>query len=86
MERKDTDLKGWLIVNSFVKWDKFSEIYELLLNAGKKNGVDLEMKNSSDICLSLHAISISHKRMLPLITVRKQANTPRRSPDTVSAA
>ena len=48
-------MKGWLIVNSFVKWDKFSEIYELLLNAGKKTGVELEMKSSSDIFCSVQS-------------------------------
>ncbi len=46
-------MKGWLIVNSFVKWDKFSEIYSLLLDAGKKVGVSLEMKTSSDIFCSV---------------------------------
>ncbi len=46
-------MKGWLIVNSFVKWDKFSEIYELLLNAAKKCSVLLEMKTSTDIFSSV---------------------------------
>ena len=46
-------MKGWLIVNSFVKWDKFSEIYELLLDAAKKYGTDLELKTSSDIFSSV---------------------------------
>ena len=48
-------MNGWLIVNSFVKWDKFSEIYELLLNAGRKVGVSLEMKTSSDIFCSVQS-------------------------------
>jgi len=48
-------LKGWLIVNSFVKWDKFSEIYSLLLEAGKKVGVELELKTSSDIFCSVQS-------------------------------
>ena len=48
-------MNGWLIVNSFVKWDKFSEIYELLLDAGKKIGVSLEMKTSSDIFCSVQS-------------------------------
>ena len=48
-------MNGWLIVNSFVKWDKFSEIYELLLNAGEKVGVSLEMKTSSDIFCSVQS-------------------------------
>ena len=48
-------MNGWLIVNSFVKWDKFSEIYELLLDAGKKVGVSLEMKTSSDIFCSVQS-------------------------------
>ena len=46
-------VKGWLIVNSFVKWDKFSEIYELLLGAAKKAGADLELKTSTDIFCSV---------------------------------
>ncbi|MCR4792267.1 MAG: RimK family alpha-L-glutamate ligase [Lachnospiraceae bacterium] len=48
-------MKGWLIVNSFVKWDKFSEIYELLLSAGKAEGVDLEMKSSTDVFCSVQS-------------------------------
>ena len=48
-------MNGWLIVNSFVKWDKFGEIYELLLDAGKKIGVSLEMKTSSDIFCSVQS-------------------------------
>ncbi len=48
-------MKGWLIVNSFVKWDKFSEIYSLLLEAGKKVGVELELKTSSDIFCSVQS-------------------------------
>ena len=48
-------LKGWLVVNSFVKWDKFSEIYGLLLEAGRKVGVLLEMKTSSDIFCSVQS-------------------------------
>ena len=48
-------MKGWLIVNSFVKWDKFSEIYNLLLEAGNKVGVELEMKTSSDIFCSVQS-------------------------------
>ena len=52
---KEEVLKGWLIVNSFVKWDKFSEIYELLLNAGKNVGIELEMKSSTDIFCSIQS-------------------------------
>ena len=48
-------VKGWLIVNSFVKWDKFTEIYELLLDAGKAKGIDLEMKSSSDVFCSVQS-------------------------------
>ena len=48
-------MNGWLIVNSFVKWDKFSEIYSLLLDAGKKVGVSLEMKTSSDVFCSVQS-------------------------------
>jgi ribosomal protein S6--L-glutamate ligase/gamma-F420-2:alpha-L-glutamate ligase len=48
-------VKGWLIVNSFVKWDKFSEIYELLLEAGFSKGIDLEMKSSTDIFCSVQS-------------------------------
>ena len=48
-------MKGWLIVNSFVKWDKFSEIYNLLLEAGKKVGVELDLKTSSDIFCSVQS-------------------------------
>ena len=48
-------MKGWLIVNSFVKWDKFSEICNLLLEAGKKVGVELDLKTSSDIFCSVQS-------------------------------
>ena len=44
-----------MIVNSFVKWDKFSEIYELLLDAGRSKGIDLERKSSSDVFCSVQS-------------------------------
>lgn len=41
--------KGWLVINSFVKHDKFFEIYRMLLTAGEKKGVELELKTTTDL-------------------------------------
>lgn len=41
-------MTGWLIVNNFLKSDKFSEIYEYLMNAAKKRGIDIVMKKSGE--------------------------------------
>ncbi len=41
--------KGWLVINSFVKHDKFFEIYNMLLAAGEKKSVALELKTTTDL-------------------------------------
>ncbi len=42
-------MKGWLVVNSFVDNDKFSNLYSMLLNAFDKRGVELDLKRAKDI-------------------------------------
>ncbi len=44
---------GWLIVNHFLKTNKFSELYERLQQAAKDQGIDLVMKSGCDL---LHII------------------------------
>ncbi len=41
--------KGWLVINSFVKHDKFFELYRMLLAAGEKKGVELELKTTTEL-------------------------------------
>jgi len=36
-------MKGWIVVNSFLKTDKFSELYTFFLNSAKKLNVELEL-------------------------------------------
>lgn len=45
------ELKGWLVVNSFLNTNKFSELYDLLSHGAKKTGIVLEVKKTADIPL-----------------------------------
>ena len=40
---------GWLVVNSFMKKDKFADIYQLLMNSATKRGVQLQLKTTTDL-------------------------------------
>lgn len=42
---------GWLVVNGFLKRDKFAEIYEWLAAAGKKDGLELLMFENTELLL-----------------------------------
>ena len=46
-------MKGYLIVNSFMKTEKFVSLYEMLSAAFKKHNVDLMIKKASDISLKV---------------------------------
>ena len=48
-------MKGYLIVNSFMKTEKFVSLYEMLSVAFKKHHVDLIIKKASDISLKVGA-------------------------------
>lgn len=41
-------MTGWLIVNNFLRSEKFSEIYEYLVRAGKEYGADIVMKRTGE--------------------------------------
>ena len=43
-------MNSWLIVNSFLLTEKYTEIYDLLTASAKKHGIDLELKKSSEVC------------------------------------
>ena len=49
-------MQGWLIVNSFMKTEKFINLYEMLSLAFKKHNVDLLIKKASDISLKVGEI------------------------------
>lgn len=40
---------GWLVVNSFIKKEKFADIYNLLMNSAKKRNVQLQMVTTTDL-------------------------------------
>ncbi|MBR5236809.1 MAG: RimK family alpha-L-glutamate ligase [Clostridia bacterium] len=40
---------GWLIVNHFLKTNKFSELYALFIRAAKGQGIALELKSGCDL-------------------------------------
>ncbi len=46
---------GWLIVNSFIKKDKFCDIYNLLMNASAKRGVHLKLVTSTSLLAEVGA-------------------------------
>jgi len=50
--------KGWIIVNHFLKSDKFNELYKFFENASKKCGAALEIHTNSEV-LQLIASSSS---------------------------
>lgn len=43
---------GWLVVNGFLKKEKFWEIYEWLMAAGKKDGLELIMFENTELLLA----------------------------------
>ena len=47
-------MKGYLIVNSFMKTEKFISLYEMLSNAFNSRGNSLEIKQASDISLQVN--------------------------------
>lgn len=46
-------MKGYLVVHSFISNNKFFEIYNLLSNAFKKRNVQLEIKQSAELCIEI---------------------------------
>ena len=46
-------MQGWLIINSFMKTEKFITLYEMLSLAFKNRGVSLEIKKAEDISLNV---------------------------------
>lgn len=56
----EVKMKAWLIVNSFMKTEKFLSLYEMLLSSFKNKGTSLEIKKSQDISLEVN-ITINDK-------------------------
>ena len=46
---------GWLVVNSFMKKDKFVDLYNLLMSSAQKQGVQLELKTTTDLLAEVGA-------------------------------
>lgn len=46
---------GWLVVNSFMKKEKFADLYNLLMQSAKKHNVQLELKTSTDLLAQVGA-------------------------------
>lgn len=46
-------MNGWLIVNGFVKSEKFNDLYALFLSAAKKRGINLIKKNTIELSFPL---------------------------------
>ena len=46
---------GWLVVNSFMKKDKFVDLYNLLMSSAQKQGVQLELKTTTDLLVEVGA-------------------------------
>ena len=44
-------MKGWLIINTFMEEEKFINLYQMLFNAFKNRGVNLDIKKAEDISL-----------------------------------
>lgn len=48
--------KGWLVINSFLESEKFDEIYEFLLEAGKKFSFEIIKKKTIEVLLELNSL------------------------------
>ena len=46
-------MKGWLIVNEFLNWNKFNEIHTWLLDAAKRHGISMELKTNAQVLIVL---------------------------------
>ena len=42
-------MKGWLVVNEFVKSDKFRELFEMLEGAAEQEGIDIECRSNAAV-------------------------------------
>lgn len=42
-------MKAWLVVNGFLKMEKFQEIYQWLCEAGQKHHIDITMKTNQEL-------------------------------------
>ena len=49
-------MQGWLIINSFMKSEKFINLYDMLSLAFKKHDVSLKIKTASDISLEVNSV------------------------------
>lgn len=58
-------MTGWLIVNGFLKSDKFDEIAQWLLDAAKRKSISMEIKGNGDVLVSM-------KGDIELLNGRKQ--------------
>lgn len=46
---------GWLVVNSFMKKEKFGDLYALLMNSASQHGIKLELKTTTDLLCQVGA-------------------------------
>ena len=53
-------MNGWLIVNAYVRSEKFCELFEMLVQAGKSQDCMLEVKTNEEIwrLLAVHNYQI----------------------------
>lgn len=49
-------MTGWLIVNEFLQSNKFNEIHLWLLEAAKKQGVNLSLKTNSQVLIDINVM------------------------------
>lgn len=47
--QKKVQMLGWLVVNSFVKKEKFADIYNLLMTSAKKRNVELKLVTTTQL-------------------------------------
>ena len=51
--QKEVNMKGWLVVNTFMDNQKFQNLYQLLSDAFLKHNVSLDIKRAQDISLEV---------------------------------
>lgn len=57
---------GWLVVNGFLKKEKFAEIYEWLMAAGEKDGLELLLfENTELLLIGNHFLNPAAEKRMP---------------------
>lgn len=55
-------MTGWLVVNEFLKSNKFHEIHQWLLDAAKKQGIEMQLKTNAQLLIDVSENSMNVRK------------------------